>query len=158
MEAKELENLVVTALGELGFDDCFVVNIRIQLPKIEIFLDSDTEVSFLKCQKVSRWLEARFDESKVFGERYVLEVSSAGVGSPLVFTRQYVKNTGRLIDVKYGEDQRVKGKLTGIQDEIITVEYETTVKEGKKNKKVNIKENIALKDIKEAKIKISFNG
>lgn len=150
--------MVVKALEALKFDDCFVVNVRIQLPKIEVFLDSDSEVDFLKCQKVSRYLESHFDESKVFGERYVLEVSSAGVGSPLRFLRQYKKNIGRLIDVKHGEDKRTKGKLTGVEEDHVTVEFETKIKEGKKNKKVIIAEKIAMSDIKEAKIKISFNG
>ena len=100
---------------------------------------------------------AGFDEKKTFGENYVLEVSSAGVGSPLRFLRQYPKNIGRIIDIKYGDGKNVRGLLKEVNNNLILVEYETKVKEGKKNKKVIVTEEIKFEDIIESKIKISFN-
>jgi len=111
----------------------------------------------LKCQKISRWLEAIFDEKKTFGETYILDVSSAGVGSPLKLLRQYPKNIGRTIEIKYGEGKSVRGILKSVVDHLISVEYESIDKEGKKNKKVRLTEEIKFEDIIESKIKISFN-
>jgi ribosome maturation factor RimP len=157
MQSSELEKLVNEALKDLGFDDCYLIETRINLNKVEIFLDSDLGIDFSKCQKVSRWLEAIFDEKKYFGEVYVLEVSSAGVGSPLKFLRQYSKNIGRNIDIRYNTDRRSKGKLLKVEGDKVFVEYEITEKEGKKNKKVLKTDEIKFEDIVEAKIKISFN-
>lgn len=157
MESLELEKLIEKGLEELDFTDTYLVNVKTNSNKIEVFLDSDTGVDFLKCQKISRWLEAILDENKVFGDNYILEVSSAGVGSPLKLLRQYSKNIGRLIDIKYKPDQRVKGTLKNVQDNLILVEYETTIKEGKKNKKIVVTEQIQFEEIIESKIKISFN-
>jgi ribosome maturation factor RimP len=157
MQHTEINILVEKGLDELGFGDTYFVDSRIKNNKIEVFLDSDEGVSFLKCQKLSRWLEAIFDENKKFGENYILEVSSAGVGSPLKLLRQYAKNIGRIIDIRYGEGKNVKGTLKNVIGNIIFVEYETKVKENKKNKKVIITEEIKFEDIIESKIKISFN-
>ncbi len=157
MESLDLEKLIEKGLEELDFTDTYLVNVKTNSNKIEVFLDSDTGVDFLKCQKISRWLEAILDENKAFGDNYILEVSSAGVGSPLKLLRQYSKNIGRLIDIKYKPDQRVKGTLKNVQDNLISVEYETTIKEGKKNKKIVVTEQIQFEEIIESKIKISFN-
>lgn len=157
MQSLELENLIETGLKELEFEDTYLVNVKNKDNKIEVFLDSDTGIGFLKCQKVSRWLEAIFDENKQFGENYILEVSSAGVGSPLRLLRQYVKNIGRNIEIKHSVDKRAKGILKSVEGDIITIEYETTIKEGKKNKKSIVTEQIKFEEIIESKIKISFN-
>jgi ribosome maturation factor RimP len=157
MQLPEIDKLINQGLTEQNLSDMYLIDCRIKGNKIEIFLDSDEGVSFLKCQKLSRWLEAVFDEKKTFGDNYVLEVSSAGVGSPLKFLRQYQKNIGRIIDIKYGTGNQVRGILSTVIDDMIHVTYETKVKEGKKNKKVTVTEQIKFKDIIESKIKISFN-
>ena len=153
----EIEKLVEKGLAELEFTDTYLIDVKVKNIKIEVFLDSDDAISFLKCQKLSRWLEAILDENKSFGENYTLEVSSAGVGSPLKFLRQYTKNIGRIIDIKHGDGQNVRGVLKKVEENLIFVEYEIKVKEGKKNKKVMQTDIIKFEDIIESKIKISFN-
>jgi len=157
MQLPEIDKLINQGLTEQNLSDMYLIECRIKGNKIEIFLDSDEGVSFLKCQKLSRWLEAIFDEKKTFGDNYVLEVSSAGIGSPLKFLRQYQKNIVRIIDIKYGTGNQVRGILSAVIDDMIHVTYETKVKEGKKNKKITVTEQIKFNDIIESKIKISFN-
>ncbi len=157
MDSQSLSELVNKGLETLEYGDTFLIECVISGKKIEVFLDSDDYVDFGKCRKLSRWLEAIFDEQKYFGETYVLEVSSAGVGRPLKLLRQYPKNIGRIIDIKHTIDKRSKGTLVGIDGDIILVEYETKVKEGKKNKSVLVTDKIKFEDIIESKIKISFN-
>jgi ribosome maturation factor RimP len=157
MDEKSLTDLINKGLESLEFNDTFLVEVVLGGSKVEVFLDSDEYISFEKCRKLSRWLESVFDENKYFGEKYILEVSSAGVGRPLRLLRQYKKNIGRHIDVKHSLNKRSKGILTQVEGDTIFVEYETKVKEGKKNKKVISTDQIKFEDIMESKIKISFN-
>ena len=158
MIEKKLEKLIDQAIKELEYDDCFLVDLKVNNNKVEIFLDSDESITFLKCRKVSRFIEAVIDEEQWFGIKYTLDVSSAGITKPLKMTRQYVKNIGRDIDVKLlGEEkEKVTGELMAASDESISVYYEEVIKEGKKKKTVEITREIPRSEIKEAKIKISF--
>ena len=90
------------------------------------------------------------------GEKYTLEVSSAGVGKPLKFARQYVKNIGRTIEVKKFDGDKIKGELSQANEDEIGVVFDETIKEGKKKKKVKTEVVIPMNEIKEAKIKVSF--
>ena len=156
MEKPDLLELVGTAVSELKLDDVYPVEVHVSSNRIEVFLDSDEGITFQKCQLISRWLEAIFDADKRYGEQYILEVSSAGVGKPLKLLRQYAKNIGRLIDIRHKGDLRTRGTLAAVEGNMITVAFEEKVKEGKKNKIVKRQEVIPFEDIIEAKIKLSF--
>jgi len=157
MPKADVETLVGKGLEELAFADTYLVEVRLSGKKIEVYLDSDGGISFSTCQKLSRWLEAQLDKSGDFGDSYTLEVSSAGIGNPLRLLRQYPKNIGRIIDIKYGEEGQVRGVLTEVRDNIIVVETEQVVRENNKNKKVKVQEEVKFEDIIESRIKISFN-
>jgi ribosome maturation factor RimP len=156
MEKPDLLELVGTAVSELKLDDVYPVEVHVSSNRIEVFLDSDEGITFQKCQLISRWLEAIFDADKRYGEQYILEVSSAGVGKPLKLLRQYAKNIGRLIDIRHKGDLRTRGTLAAVEGNMITITFEEKVKEGKKNKIVKRQEVIPFEDIIEAKIKLSF--
>ncbi len=157
MERKEAENFINTGIEALEMTDVFLTDFRIRGNKFEVFLDSDEGITFQKCQRLSRWLEASLDASLVLGNDYILEVSSAGVGSPLRLLRQYPKNIGKIIDVKCGEGQAVRGVLKSVEGNLIGIEVEKKVTEGKKTKKVTVIETVRFEDIIESKIKITFN-
>ena len=156
MIEQKIEALIDQAINELGYDDCFLVELKVNNTRVEIFLDSDDSVTFEKCRKISRMIEAVLDEEQWLGEKYTLEVSSAGVGRPLKFTRQYVKNIGRNVEIKKVDGERVKGELVEADDEKVTVKFLETVKEGKKKKKVETTVEVPMVEIKESKIKVSF--
>ena len=88
MLEKKLEKLIDQALKELEYDDCFLVDLKVNNKRVEVFLDSDDSITFLKCRKVSRFLEEVIDEEEWLGIKYTLDVSSAGVTKPLKMTRQ----------------------------------------------------------------------
>ena len=81
-----LEALVTTELDSLGFD---LVEFRRRgsraRPVLEVRMErrDGAALGVDDCARVSRALEARLDESRAAGERYVLEVSSPGVERPL---------------------------------------------------------------------------
>lgn len=153
---RKVEKLVQDAIDELGYEDTFLVELKVSNNRVAVYLDSDESVTFEKCRKISRKMEAVLDEEKWLGEKYTLEVSSAGIGRPLVYPRQYVKNVGRQIVVKYHDGEKVKGEITGADEEKVYVEYEKTKKQGKKKIKVTESVMIPYREIKEAKIKVSF--
>lgn len=157
MDQREAEKLVNTGLEALELTDVFLVDLRIRGNKFEVFLDSDEGITFQKCQRLSRWMEASLDETLVLGNDYTLEVSSAGVGSPLRLLRQYPKNIGKIIDIKHRDGQTLRGVLKSVEGEVIGVEVEKKITEGKKTKKVTVIETVRFEDIIESKIKITFN-
>ncbi|MDF1695465.1 MAG: ribosome maturation factor [Saprospiraceae bacterium] len=156
MIENKIEKLIGQAISELEYDDCFLVELKVNNTRVEIFLDSDTSVTFERCRKVSRKIEAVLDEKQWLGEKYTLEVSSAGVGRPLKFARQYVKNIGRTIEIKKEDGEKLKGELVQANDEKVSIKFEETIKEGKKKKKIETIVEVPMVEIKESKIKVSF--
>lgn len=68
------------------FADCFTVEIELKPGnKLFIYADSDSGLSLLKCQKLSRYVEHQLDENGWLGEMYGIEVSSPGIERPLKF-------------------------------------------------------------------------
>ena len=91
---------------------------------VEIFLDHDKGVSTDLCAQVSREVSVALDEANFFQSRYVLVVSSPGLDRPLKFFRQYQKNLGRAIEVKYiheGSHKSISGNLTAANEQRITM-------------------------------------
>ncbi len=138
-------------------NDCFVTELNISGNKIMVFVDSDTEMGFDRCRKISRFLEGHFDDTQAFGEKYTLEVSSPGVGRPLRFKRQYKKNLGRKVEATLkDEKKKVKGELTAVTETGIAVSYMVKEKVGKKNVKKNIIQEISDDEIETLIVKVSF--
>lgn len=155
MESK-IQKLVEKALADLQFEDCFLIELKVNNTKVEVFIDSDESVSFEKCRKISRFMEEVLDEEQWLGEKYTLDVSSAGIGRPLMYSRQYKKNVGRNLEVSLLEGGKEKGKILGADDEKVTIEVDRKEKVGKKNIKKKEAIDIAYDAIKQAKIKVSF--
>lgn len=157
MEAR-ISDLLDEKFKEPDFADCFLIDINL-IPKgnkLEVFIDSDSGMTFEKCQKISRYLESHLDENKWFGEDYTLEVSSPGISRPLKLPRQYIKNKGRDVEITTKEGTKKEGKLVDATDFAATVEELVITKEGKKKKKEIVQTIIPYDDIKKAVIKISF--
>lgn len=153
-----LENIIekITSVAEQRFgeedlQDCFLVDIVLNNTKLEVFIDTDEGVSFKKCQKLSRAIEAYLDESLILGPRYTLEVSSPGVSRPLKFFRQYPRNIGRELEVTLLTEEKIKGLLTAINDNILVLESK-----GQKKKEVVVNE-IEFETVKSSKVLITFS-
>ncbi len=158
MDIKEqIIELLNEKFQEEDFDDCFVVEVNHNNSKLEAFVDSDSSMTFKKCQRLSRYLEHHIEENKWMGEKYTLEVSSPGIGRPLQFKRQYPKNIGRKMEVKTSEGQKFTGTLVRLDDDAIFLEEKTRVKEGKKKVSKVLTHEINFDNIEKAVVKISFN-
>ncbi len=154
---KKIAALLDEKFQEEGFLDCFLVEIILNdNKKLGVFVDSDSGMTFKKCQQISRFLEKTIDEEDWFGPKYTLEVSSPGITRPLKFARQYKKNLGRKVEVKLLEGGKETGTLIKVEDESITLEEKIRVKVGKKKKTEIRQTEIRFDAIKQTIVKITF--
>lgn len=140
------------------FTDCFVVEIELKPSnKLYVFLDSDSGMTFEKCQKLSRYLESFIDTEGWLGDKYVLEVSSPGISRPLKFKRQYAKNIGRKLEVVLTSDKsKIGGLLHSVDDTQIILVNEVVERDGKKKVKKQVEISIGYDNIEKAIVKIEF--
>lgn len=122
--------------------------------RIRVVLDGDKGVSLQDCMKISRGIENELDREEF---DYSLEVTSAGATAPLQMERQYVKNIGRKLAVKSMAGS-LEGKLTAVNDGIITLEWKAREPKpvGKGKVTVQKKQQIAISEIEEAKVVLKF--
>lgn len=155
MEEKLVELLELKFKDE-GFEDLFFVDMNFNEAnkKVEVFLDSDTQLTISQCARINRYLQKHIDEAGWLGEKYILDVSSPGVRKPLKLKRQYKKNIGRGIELKLENGDKREGTLMAVTEDTITIEEKVRV-EGKK-KKIDVQNEIAIAEITKAVIKISF--
>ncbi len=146
--------LLTVALEE--YPDLFLIEMVISdSNKINVILDGDNGVNLQDCINISRAIEHNLDRETVdFG----LEVSSAGVSSPLKLIRQYKKNIGRNLKVKTISHGEIEAKLTDADEEGATLSWKAREpkKIGKGKETVEKTVKIPYVDIKESVVIISF--
>lgn len=122
--------------------------------KVTVLLDADNGMNIERCAEVNRALYKFVEEQQFFeNQNFSMEVSSPGIDRPLTERRQFRKNIGRNIDVQKGDGTRLKGRLTGVTEEEISLE-----KEEKKKKKQSELEIITIpfKEIRQVKVLVTF--
>lgn len=158
-----LENMINGLLEEMpGY---FLVQIRIKpTNNIKVFLDGDSGITIETCIKINRRLYTVIEEQQLFPDGdFSLEVSSPGVGEPLLMKRQYVKNIGRWVRVEALPGSSLTSEaeeaVTGLEGELKAVneagiELETTTGKGKK---LQVKQyHVLFSNIKSTSVQIKF--
>jgi ribosome maturation factor RimP len=139
------------------FSDCFAVEIKLQKGNLlEVFVDADGAMDFRRCQRLSRFLEAKIDENNWLGDSYTLEVSSPGIGRPLKFLRQYVKNIGRTVEITLNSGEIEEGILLAADENEVVLEQKKRIEEGKKKKNVVVQTSFSFQNIKKTEVLIRF--
>lgn len=158
MIEQKIKELLITKFQEEEFQDVFIVEIKHNPTnnKLEVFVDSDSNLTFKTCQRLSRYLEGFIDENQWLGEKYTLEVSSPGISKPLKLKRQYVKNIGRTVKVSFKGHGGKEGILKAVDDDKITIEEEVIVKDKKKKRKELVDVEIPFDDIAKTVVQIVF--
>jgi len=117
----EVEGFVSDIITE--YPKLFIVKVilkgHVGNQKLIVLLDGDEGVTIEQCGKISRSLAAILEEKELFSEKYLLEVSSAGLDFPLQLTRQYKKNVGRDLTVDIDGGDTLRGELVEVNDERI---------------------------------------
>ena len=74
------------------------------------------------------WVSAAIDELDPFPNSYLLEVSSPGLGRPLKKEKDYVRNEGREIDLRFYKsfehEKELRGVLTSWTKDSVTIQTE----------------------------------
>ncbi len=132
----------------------FLVQVKIKpTNNIKVFIDGDHGVTIENCIKLNRKLYSQLEEAAVYPDGdYSLEVSSPGVGEPLLLHRQYLKNAGRLLEVKLMDDTTIIGVLKIVAEDHIVLEATS----GKGKKAVTQQHQVFFTQIKEASVQIQF--
>src|SRR4030042_1586705 len=82
---------------ELRRNDLFLIDLVVSSSnRIKVVIDSMKGITVDECARLSRTIENKLDRDE---EDFDLEVSSPGLDRPLVLPFQYLKNTGRQIEV-----------------------------------------------------------
>jgi len=132
----------------------FLVEIKIKpTNNIKVFIDGDQGVSIETLVRFNRALYRQLEENQLFpGDDFSLELSSPGLEEPLKLHRQYVKNTGRFVEITENEGKKTEGKLLRTDETTIVVEEQ----KGKGKKMELVEHTIPFNQIKTAKIQIKF--
>ena len=89
---------------------------------VEVFVDSDQDLSIDTLAKVNREVGFLLETEDVIEGHYTLNVSSPGLNRPLRLPRQYKKNIGRTLKIKYASVEKrlvVKGELIQAAEEFV---------------------------------------
>ena len=134
------ENIERAISGYLTQEGLFPVDIEISGDNdITITVESDQgTVAIEHCVNITRIVEEAFDRNE---EDYSLTVTSAGLDQPFKVPRQYKKFIGKEVEIVLKEGGKIKGILSGADDEKIEITASKMVKEEGKKKKVLVETN-----------------
>ncbi len=152
MQKKELLNLcwnefnpIVEGLGLLLDDIEYVKEpkgnvLRLYLDKVENLIDIED------CERVSKLVSKKLDELDPIEEQYYLEVSSIGIDRPFNKDRDFEKNIGNEVVLKfYGPidgKKEVVGLLEGFNDKNIILNLNDNLVEFDRKKVATIRLSI----------------
>lgn len=140
-----------------GKERLFLVDLKVSgksgPQKVVVLIDGDRGVGIDDCSKVSREMAAIIEEQDLISGKYILEVSSPGVDSPLKLPRQYPQHIGRKLKLNLTDGQEIKGMLKEVSESSLSVEKEAKKKD--KESRAEIVE-IPFNNIEKAKVLISF--
>jgi len=158
-QVQAIEKMVAEHLP--GESPYFLVEIRIKpTNNVKVFIDGDQGITIERCVAINRALYKQLETSALFPDGdFSLEVSSPGLDEPLKSYRQYIKNTGRPVEVLLKDGTKKEGILKAVDPNSINIE-ETI---GKKahgrlpGKTVDVvMHNFSFDNIKSTKVQIKF--
>ena len=148
-----INNLVES---KLKGTDYFLVDISVSPDNmISIEIDNDNGVSIDDCVALSRYVDENLDREK---EDFELEVGSSGITSPFKIVRQYIKNTGKEVEMLLRSGIKLTGILKNADKNGATITIEKKVKaEGSKRRSVVEEDQVySYDEIKYTKYLIRF--
>ena len=106
MEKREkIKNLRDLLRPAIENQSAFLVDVSLrgdaQRDLIEVFCETEKGITIEECARISREILPLIDASKIASANFRLEVSSPGIGVPLKDKRQFKRNVGKLMSVKY---------------------------------------------------------
>ena len=115
MEYDKVATALTTAVEE---NDAFLVDLEIKPNNVIVaYVDADSGLTMEQIKMINRKMESLLDRDE---EDFNLTVSSPDLNRPLKIWRQYKKNEGRFLKVKY-DDREDEGQLIEVAEEYIVL-------------------------------------
>jgi ribosome maturation factor RimP len=143
-------------------NEFFIIEVKVtgkaSQQKVVVIADGDKGISIDDCAEISRKLSDLLDTSELIGEAFHLEISSPGADDTIIMPRQYIKNTGRRLEIIDEDDELTIGTLEGVKENsiIIIPELKKKKNSGKDKKEEPIRLEIPYSKIKKSNVIISF--
>ena len=145
MDYAKIESAVEIAATD---NDAFLVELELKPNNIIVaYVDSDNGLTIEQIKMINRQIESDLDRDV---EDFNLTVSSPDLNKPLKTWRQYKKNVGRYLKVKFNERQE-EGMLMKVEAKYLVLSVPN-----KKKSAPNTELEIQFADIAEAKVAIRF--
>lgn len=145
MEYAKIEKAAELATVE---NNAFLVELEVKPNNVIIaYVDADEGLTMDQIKMINRKMESELDRD---AEDFNLTVSSPDLNRPLKIWRQYKKNIGRYLKVKY-EDSLVEGKLERVEQDFLVLSVPQ-----KKKSAPHLELEIQFAEIVEAKVAIRF--
>ena len=123
--------------------------------KINIIIDGDKGVKISDCVSLGKYLKNNLEDEI---DDFSFEVSSAGMTSPLITHRQFLKNLNRKLNILSVDGEEYIGNLSEVKDDNVTIEWFSRESKPIGKGKISVKKNKSLlfNEIKQAKLIIEF--
>ena len=145
MDYAKIESAVESAATD---NDAFLVELELKPNNIIVaYVDSDNGLTIDQIKMINRRIESDLDRDE---EDFNLTVSSPDLNKPLKTWRQYNKNVGRYLKIKFNESQK-EGMLMKVEAKYLVLSVPN-----KKKSAPNTELEIQFADIAEAKVAIRF--
>lgn len=154
------EKIIALIEPKLEEEKLFLVEVKVlQNKRVQVYIDGEENVTINQCATISRYLQERLDQGGLVPADYTLEVSSPGMSNPLKVPQQFQKRVGRVLDITYKNNVKLKVLLQSADQEGINVEVQNEKKKNKKNIEEEGVKNILripYSDIQTALLEIKF--
>ena len=144
----QIRQLVEPVLTDLGYE---LVEVQLRTEQIGLVLRfilyREGGISLDDCSRVSRTIGHLLEVEDLIGKAYHLEVSSPGLDRPLTTARDFARNMGQKVTIKYTVDEKtrdVTGLIAGVDEKEVTITID------------GAPEQIVLTDVVKAKLVIEF--
>lgn len=106
------DSLVQLISSEVEQEGCDLVELKVKgnssRPLVQVYVDRDGGVNIDTCARITRKLTELLDISYPDLVQYRLEVSSPGVERPLKTQKDFYRNTGRIVRIRFLENDNVR--------------------------------------------------
>ena len=140
---KKVESWLLPLLEEHHFELVDVEYVReVGVWYLRAYIDKEGGIAVDDCEIVSRKLGEWLDKEDFIDDSYILEVSSPGLGRPLKKEKDFVRNTGKNVEIKLYKPLNKQKEYTGVLNAHDADTVTVTLEDG--NDLVFAKTDIAL--------------
>lgn len=151
MNSDRIAAVIEPVLGQFALDlDAVEIMPAGRRSVVRVVVDGDgpdgTGLSLDDVADATKAVSAALDDSDATGAgSYTLEVTSRGVSRPLTLPRHWRRNAGRLVAVTLAGGETLTGRITGSDDDAVTLDVDGTA------------EHIAYSKINKALVQVELN-